>query len=487
MPLCILQKEKRNRSRRFNLVSTVLVLAGSGTGRTPLVSALLPKSARVSVIALESTTKEKLGLDDFLAAGGTLTELKKIKLTHKIFKNNGCHKKPKQKDIEVSGEPQRIINIVRGFKYEFRYNVVLCEIEFSLDGSEWRAFDDRRLHNLLISIRSLENFDRLPKDVLLTIINSDLISPEYDPFALFFEQNEWDGKDRFMQYLSFLTPKDPDTKKWAEKVKLFYRWMINAAGCLLGEVRNESCLVLQGEQQGTGKTTWLNSLFSCIPEFEKYLTVEKIIDSKSVDSMRNLCERGLINLDELDDLSKSQVTSIKRIFSLEGVSYRIPFDRFAGKKKRRANFCGSSNETQFLCDSTGSRRWFILPVSSVNLEALKLFDFRQLWAQAYNYYRDNFTYWMSLNEINALNEVNEEHYTPTVPEELLLARCCEPKKCTKGAFLTTTELGKALLENDVPDDAFVKKLGKALKKHGYERKKIDKLYRYLIEFKLVGK
>jgi hypothetical protein len=442
--------------------------------------------AKVAIIALESTTNEKLGLDDFLCIEGTLIEdCKRINLKHKIFKANDCHKKAKKKELEIKtgGEPQKIIEKIKSLKYQFRYNVVLCEIEYTCGGSDWLPFADRKLNNLLLSMRSFEEFKRIPENVLLSTINSDLLSPEYDPFALFFEQNKWDGQDRFKTFISLLTPKNPDPKNWGEKSGLIYRWLINATGTLLGEVNNEACLVLQGQNQGMGKTTWLNSLFSKIPELEKYLTVEKIIDSRNVDSKRMLCERGLINLDELDGLSKSQVESVKMIFSLNGVNYRIPFDRFAGKKKRRANFCGSSNETQFLTDGSGSRRWFIIPILGVNIEGITGIDFRQLWAQAYTCYKDNFKYWLNQTQIGFLNASNEEHYKPTVAEELLLAKCRVPQECLKEDYFTTTELAKIITgSEDTPKDSFIQQLGRALSNRGYSREYINRLYRWKIEF-----
>ena len=47
-------------------------------------------------------------------------------------------------------------------------------------------------------------------------------------------------------------------------------------------------------------------------------------------------------------------------------------------------FCGTVNETEFLVDPTGNRRWAIVPLDDdfyIDYEEIKSFDFSQLWAQ----------------------------------------------------------------------------------------------------------
>jgi len=79
-----------------------------------------------------------------------------------------------------------------------------------------------------------------------------------------------------------------------------------------------------------------------------------------------LATRMLINLDEMESYNKTDIGVMKSVISTAQVSLRLPYGRTAQNMKRRASFCGSINDRQFLRDETGSRRWFIIEVDTID-------------------------------------------------------------------------------------------------------------------------
>ena len=77
-----------------------------------------------------------------------------------------------------------------------------------------------------------------------------------------------------------------------------------------------------------------------------------------------------IYMDELDTIvnRKASIEAFKALTSLDKVSVRRPYDRFTTESPRLASFIGSLNNREFLKDSTGNRRFFVLGVEEINYD-----------------------------------------------------------------------------------------------------------------------
>jgi len=109
-------------------------------------------------------------------------------------------------------------------------------------------------------------------------------------------------------------------------------------------------LVLCGQKQGTGKTSFFRNLLP--KELRKYL-IEHRIDAKDKDSIYNLV-KGLIVLDdEFGGLATKDVKDFKKIADANLIDIRLPYSAFYSKMKRKASLAGTSNESDVLKDVTG--------------------------------------------------------------------------------------------------------------------------------------
>ena len=136
------------------------------------------------------------------------------------------------------------------------------------------------------------------------------------------------------------------------------------AGALEDEKVNHTTLILMGDQ-GLGKTTWFMRMLP--KELQKY-SYSGPIDPRDKDTTVNISECLIINLDELESLSRASASAIKEIITKSDIRIRRPYGRFAEKLIRRASFVGSINEDQILNDTTGSRRFLIHEVIDLDYQ-----------------------------------------------------------------------------------------------------------------------
>ena len=130
---------------------------------------------------------------------------------------------------------------------------------------------------------------------------------------------------------------------------------------------------------------------------------------------------------------------------------------------------GSVNTSQFLNDTTGSRRFLCFDVSSIQYD--HQVDVANVYAQALALVKEGFRFYFDRDEIIRITSNNEQYQIRSPEEELLLTWFDIADRETANNFLNTTQIAAKLADKAKLDitDGTVMKLGKALKKHGYLR------------------
>lgn len=105
------------------------------------------------------------------------------------------------------------------------------------------------------------------------------------------------------------------------------------------------------------------------------------IDFGSKDAFQGLPGIWFYELAELDSLRRSASSAIKAFLSAQVDHYRPSYGRNVVDVPRQTVFIGTTNEAEFLRDPTGTRRFWPVPVSMVDLGGLAA-DRDQLWAEA---------------------------------------------------------------------------------------------------------
>jgi predicted P-loop ATPase len=310
---------------------------------------------------------------------------------------------------------------------------------------------------------------------LAGLLSSDF-SPRIDPFKEYFANlPPWDcSTDHIAQLAATVTLRNVDH---AEIFRTYLKkWLVAAVGCAIDpETVNHNCLVLVGPQ-GRYKTTWLNML---VPKpLSNYVRVGTI-DPSDKDTEIHLSECFLINLDELETLNKHELGTLKSIMTYKTSRLRRPYAHFAETLIRRASFAGSINRDSFLTDETGTRRFLVVEIESIN--AAHGIDMDKVHAQAYFLFRTGFRHWFDRNEIVAINELNREFSLQTTEDELVAQYCVSSSSTVE--WLTATQVANRIAVRTTYKlvRSSARDFGFALKKAGYPSKKLDGITRYAVE------
>lgn len=242
--------------------------------------------------------------------------------------------------------------------------------------------------------------------------------------------------------------------------------MVRAVACaLIPSFYNKSALILVGDKQDTGKSSFIR--FLCPPVLSDYMA-ENISTDK--DSLIAICENFIINMDELSTLSRMEVNALKSVFSKDKVKVRLPYEKRATTLDRVASFIGSTNKSQFLNDETGSVRFINFEVESINWDYREKINIDLVWSQAFQLWKAGFDGELSPEELNE-NEMVNNNYKIITPEMELIASHISPgTKQHHQQFYTTTEILEYLVaKTERRINLNIINLGKALKMAGFKQ------------------
>lgn len=364
--------------------------------------------------------------------------------------------------------------------YEFRFNLVTSNYEFrkltkGRGLGDWKKYDDRTKNKIIIEMFG-KDLD-ISQDKFNLFVESETVSRDYNPFEEYFEQiNRWDKKTDYIKQICD-TVKTTNQEGFEMVMKKF---LVGVLDCLLEvDAVNDTCLVFQSSQ-GIGKTRWMRKLLP--KKFRSEYLYEGNIDTRNKDHIQYLSQYWFIHLDELEVLKGNEISAIKSYITRQRISVRKAFGRYKTHFVRRASFLGSVNDDKFLTDITGNRRWLVFTVKSIDYE--HDVDIDGLWSQVYHYWQEGFQHWFDIDEIKAINKINEEFRAMSAEEEQLLQLFSFPTEPAMGSWFSATDTimqiatTRALLSTKLSTNT----MGKALARHAKVKKTTNGVQRYLVKF-----
>lgn len=356
--------------------------------------------------------------------------------------------------------------------YTFRRNLVSIDIEYKHKESKgpYLSFDDVAINNLWREFQ--HKGVPYSKQKAVDLIKSDF-SPKYDPFVEYFTSlSPYHPKegDHIKKLLSYITV-NTKTGKQEDFEKHFTKHLIRTVRCAIDQdYFNKHAFILVQEKQHAGKSTFLRYL--CPPALQRYYTEELTVDK---DGLITLCENFIINMDELAVMNKAEINHLKTLISKLWVKVRPPFEKKAQATSRRASFVGSTNDRQFLTDSTGSVRWICFEIEEINFDYTCV-DINRIWAQAYWMLNQGVEHNITKEEVID-NEARNFEFKVTSVEKEMLIKYFEPAQRED----LNNELGEVKFMTSVDFINFIGKvtgtntkispiqIGKALNELGFER------------------
>lgn len=281
------------------------------------------------------------------------------------------------------------------------YNVITKDIDIlNLDTSE--------IDNQIMDIHSIchKYGLKVSTDFVMQSINRIAEKNKYNPVTKWLDVCEfgWDENNgRINELCECLMI--PDYFSKSLRNKLVTKWLLNTANIAYNEGYSnaEGCLVLQGPQ-GCGKTSFIKKI---IPH--RFLKTGLDLDPSNTDSIRKCIKYWVVELGELDATMKSDQAKLKAFMTESADEFRKSYGRNPKRYNRTTSFYGTVNKSNFLKDETGDRRYWVIPVTSVDIDRLKKIEIEQLWGEVMNLLPSNLDN-LNLNkdELKELLESNQE-------------------------------------------------------------------------------
>jgi len=302
-----------------------------------------------------------------------------------------------------------------------------------------------------------------------------LLAEEYNPVRDWIESEPWDGTERLQDFLNTIESPHRELKE-----TLMTKWLIScvAAACEPNGIELEGILVFQGAQ-GLGKTLW----FKRLADYDQgWLLEGATLNPSDKDSVKQAVSHWIVELGEIEStFKKSDIDQLKAFVTKKTDELRLPYDRGFTIYQRRTAWYASVNAREFLTDSTGNRRFWVVPVSKIHYD--HKINMQQLWAEVHHrLYKPGVRNWfLTSEERAALQDSNEMYRTQSSVEDLLLEHVNFTSQSTEPVQMTKLlrDLG---IQN--PRAGEFKEAARVLSSHGIEPRRSNGRKVYDLEYSL---
>lgn len=196
----------------------------------------------------------------------------------------------------------------------------------------------------------------------------------------FLTSTKWDGIKRIdtllIEYLGAIDT--PYTRAVIRKILIAAVARIMTPGCKFDEM-----LIVCGSQ-GIGKSTFFRILA------QNWFS-DSLNTFRGKEAAEHLPGAWIIEIGELNAMNKSEITEVKQFLSKVSDIYRPAYARNTCRRLRQCIFVGTTNEDEFLKDTTGNRRFWpvdvrvVEPIKNVFTELAPIVH--QIWAESYEYWK----------------------------------------------------------------------------------------------------
>lgn len=303
---------------------------------------------------------------------------------------------------EGPGEPRALLaNAVTALREAPEWRGVLAFDEFSLStvlrqpppwghtpiAAEWTDHEDRLAADWLQHQKIAVSVEVAGQAVQVAA-RDHVLHPVRD----YLNGLRWDGTRRCSSWLNVYLGVEAGDYTAA----VGERWLRSAVARVMKPgCQADCCLILEGSQ-GIKKSTALRTMAE--PWFS-----DEIAELGSKDSTLQTRGVWVIEIAELDAMIRTEVTRIKAFMSRPVDRFRPPYARHLIKSPRQCVFAGSVNQSVYLRDETGARRFWPVRCGNILVDEL-MRDRDQLWAEALVSYRAGEPWWLDTPALNSQAE-----------------------------------------------------------------------------------
>ncbi len=300
------------------------------------------------------------------------------------------------------------------YKINVRFNELRREIEADIPHKNFTKSNKAKL--LLAEVTSLCNKNGVPRIDLPSWLIMLADNNAYNPVCEYINSKPWDGVCRKQEFFNTI---EADNNKHRDFI--MERWMRGAVASGTSKIgmAHSGVLTLLGKT-GNGKSSWLKKL---VPAELNLLLADFVFNPHNKDDNITATKFWITELAEASGTIKLSNSDALKAFITRAIDvFRSPYDRVDTESPRKTCLVASVNDPWFLKDDTGNRRWWVIETKEADYEH-KL-DMQQIWAQFKNEYEQGALYYLTKEEINIINEINEMYRPSTSIYEAIVDRFC---------------------------------------------------------------
>jgi predicted P-loop ATPase len=376
------------------------------------------------------------GIDDHLAGAGpeaVLSEIARVRFTAFNWREELIRAKPTPAYPQGNIYPV-LANAITALRHSPEWQGVLAFNEFLLtpmamkpapwgpvsNTATWSDHEDR------LTAEWLQRKGILV-DVGTAAQAAQTVSKDrsFHPVRQYLDSVAWDGVNRLDTWLT--TYLGVEDSNYARAVGA--RWLISAVARIYRPgVKADCCLILEGPQ-GSKKSTALKTLAGLY-------FADELADLGTKDSVLQTQGVWIIELSELDSLSRAEVGRIKAFMSRTTDRFRPPYGKRLIESPRQCVFAGSVNHSSYLRDDSGGRRFWPVACRGIDIDRLAR-DRDQLWAEAKARFGRGCVWWLETTELVDIATVEQADRYEGDPWEEVIARWAEDRRSVSiGEVLT---------------------------------------------------
>ena len=352
-----------------------------------------------------------------------------------------------------------------------RFNEITSRVEYEIpaDNTDTHRFmpvNDRIVNSLWSQMSTIT---RVNIQDMYRVIESDYV-PVFNPFKAYLNNlcqsvKSVGDRDYIQELAQTVRVKGGEQEQmlWHLYLK---KWLVGmVASWISDDVVNNVILVLIGEQ-GAYKTTWFNYLLP--PPLKQYFYTKTNANRMSKDDILTLAQYALVCCEELDTMRPAELNQLKAAVTMPSIDERAAYAHYHEHRKHIASFCGTGNNTQFLSDPTGNRRWLPFEVESIVSPRDHPFHYEGIYSQALELYKSGFQYWFTKEEIQELNRHNRQFETPRLEHELVDLYFRKPTDSELGEFMSVAR-ALQMISNGISQKLSAVNVGRAFSDLGFKR------------------
>lgn len=224
---------------------------------------------------------------------------------------------------------------------------------------------------------------------------------EFHPIKQYLEGLSWDGKDTIAELCSYFENRDGLFPFYLKK------WLTGAVAKVYEDAENKT-LIIDGPQR-IGKSfvcRWIGSALDNGAYFNS-----GALDASDKDYKIRTTSVWVWEIDELEGIFKKTFKGdVKNLLTAVNIRERGAFKKTDKDLKVVASFFGTVNNVDgFLNDPTGSTRFMVCSIESIDKSYSKKIDRNQLWAQAYHLYKTGYDWTFDSKDLSVLEENNKRY------------------------------------------------------------------------------